>query len=185
MHFILQYVHLHVLTVYLPKKALGNIRWIHGLRLGLVLLPSYCYYYYKYCTKYVLVEQVCKKGLPKPIFAIWCIHKQNSGETSKQKAAVITAIITDEKVEQELRCVEEWSHGADEEWVIEWKRGEGEEKGNDLRALRVSPSLSQTEWEKLPLWPWEDNHRCLDVPWKTVSRTHRITRSHKNTRFRY
>lgn len=40
--------------------------------------------------------------------AAWCIHKQNSGETPKQKeAAVITAIITDEIVEQELRRVEE------------------------------------------------------------------------------
>ncbi len=128
-----------------------------------------------------LWNRTVKKGLPKYLFATWCIHKQNSGETSKQKAAVITAIITDEIVEQELRRVEEWSHGADEEWVIEWKRGEGEEKGNDLRALRVSPSLSKTEWEKLPLWPWEDNHRCLDVPRKTVSRTHRITRSHTKT----
>lgn len=55
-----------------------------------------------------------------------CIYKQNSGEPSKQKEeAVITAIITDEIVERELRRVEEWSHDAGEEWVIEWNRGEG------------------------------------------------------------
>lgn len=72
--------------------------------------------------------------------AAWCIHKQNSGETSKQKeVAVITAIITDEIVEQELRRVEEWSHGAGEEWVIEWKRGE---EGGERKWLEGIASLS-------------------------------------------
>ncbi len=83
------------------------------------------------------MEQDCKKRATKLSLATWCIHKQNSRETSKQKeAAVITAIITDEIVEQELRRVEEWSHDADEEWV---KRGEG---GGERKWLEGIVSLS-------------------------------------------
>ncbi len=40
-HFIVQYVALPVLTVYSLKKVLNNKSYLHGLELGLALVPSY------------------------------------------------------------------------------------------------------------------------------------------------
>jgi len=51
------------------------------------------------------------KSLSTATLAAWLVHEENIGEPSKQKKekkeAVITAIITDKIVEQELRRVEE------------------------------------------------------------------------------